>query len=209
MSAGDFDARSHWQEVYATKPETGVSWYQETPSPSLELLEAAGATPGSGIVDIGGGASVLVDRLLALGYRDLSVVDISDAALAAARARIGLEADRVEWIAADVTEWRPSRLYDVWHDRAAFHFLTDGKGREAYVERLHSALPAGGHAVIGTFAPDGPEKCSGLKVCRYDAACLAAALGPRFRLIDSRRHDHVTPWGAIQHFHFGTFRREA
>lgn len=209
MSAGDFDARSHWREVYATKSETGVSWYQETPSPSLELLEAAGVTPGSGIVDVGGGASVLVDRLLALGHRDLSVVDISDAALAAARARIGLEADRVEWIAADVTEWRPSRLYDVWHDRAAFHFLTDGKGRQAYVECLRSALRAGGHAIIGTFAPDGPERCSGLPVRRYDAEGLSAALGPGFRLVDSRRHDHVTPWGTIQHFHFGTLRRAA
>lgn len=209
MTAGDFDAKGHWQEVYATKPETGVSWYQETPSPSLELLQAIGATPERSVMDIGGGASVLVDRLLALGYRDLSVLDISDAALTAAKRRIGSDAGFVDWIAADVTTWRPTRLYDVWHDRAAFHFLTDSEDREAYVERLRSALPAGGHAIIGTFAPDGPEKCSGLKVCRYDTASLAAALGPRFRLIDSRRHDHVTPWGAVQRFHFGTFRREA
>jgi trans-aconitate methyltransferase len=208
MTTGDFDATSHWQGVYATKPETGVSWYQETPSPSLELLEAVGATPESGIVDIGGGASVLADRLLALGYRDLSVLDISEAALAAARKRIGPQAGGIDWIAADVTTWRPARTYDVWHDRAAFHFLTGGKDREAYVGCLRAALRAGGHAIIGTFAPDGPEKCSGLTVRRYDAGSLADELGAGFRLVDSRRHDHVTPWGAIQHFHFGTFRRE-
>jgi SAM-dependent methyltransferase len=209
MTAGDFDARGHWQDVYATKPETGVSWYQETPSPSLELLRAIGATPETSVIDIGGGASVLADRLLALGYRDLAVLDMSDAALAAARRRIGSDAARIDWIAADVTTWRPTRLYEVWHDRAAFHFLTDSKAREAYVERLRSALRAGGHAIIGTFAPDGPERCSGLPVCRHDAGSLAVALGPCFRIINSRRHDHVTPWGAVQHFHFGTFRREA
>ncbi len=208
MSAADFDPKAHWQEVYTAKPETGVSWYQETPSPSLELLEAVGAAPESGVIDIGGGASVLAGKLLALGYRDLSVLDISAAALATARARIGPEADRVDWIAADVTKWRPSRLYDVWHDRAAFHFLVGESDRAAYVERLRSALRVGGHAIIGTFAPDGPERCSGLPVRRSDAEDLATVLASGFRLVGSRRHDHTTPWGAIQHFHFGTFRRE-
>lgn len=208
MATRDFDARSHWQDVYAAKPETGVSWYQETPSPSLELLQAAGATPEAGVIDIGGGASVLVDRLLAYGYRDLTVLDISEAALAAAGKRIGSGAVSVDWVVADVTKWRPTRLYDVWHDRAAFHFLTGGDEREAYVERLRSALRVGGRAIIGTFAPDGPERCSGLPVRRYDGETLAAALGSGFRLVDSRRHDHATPWGAVQHFHFGTFVRE-
>lgn len=209
MTTDEFDATGHWQGVYATKAETGVSWYQETPSPSLELLQVAGATPESAVIDIGGGASMLVDRLLAQGYRDLSVLDISDAALAVARKRIGPQALQVDWIAADVTTWHPSRSYDVWHDRAAFHFLVGDSDRAAYVERLRAALRKGGHAIVGTFAPDGPERCSGLPVRRHDAESLAAALGPGFRLVDSRRHDHVTPWGVVQHFHFGTFRREA
>lgn len=209
MTTDEFDATGHWQGVYATKAETGVSWYQETPSPSLELLQVAGATPESAVIDIGGGASMLVDRLLAQGYRDLSVLDISDAALAVARKRIGPQALQVDWIAADVTTWHPSRSYDVWHDRAAFHFLVGDSDRAAYVERLRAALRKGGHAIVGTFAPDGPERCSGLPVRRHDAESLAVALGPGFRLVDSRRDDHVTPWGVVQHFHFGTFRREA
>lgn len=208
MTAGDFDAKAHWQEVYATKPVTGVSWYQEEPAPSLDLLKEAGATSDSAVIDIGGGASVLVDRLLALGYGDLTVLDISEAALASARKRIGPEAGRIDWIVTDVRKWQPARAYDIWHDRAAFHFLTDAEDRKAYVERLHSALRKGGHAIIGTFAPDGPERCSGLPVCRHDAESLAAALGADFCLVHSRRHEHAAPWGAIQRFHFGTLRKE-
>lgn len=204
-----FDAKTHWQDVYGSKATTAVSWYQETPAPSLDLLRLAGATPATGIIDVGGGASILADALLALGYGDLSVLDISQAALEAAQARLGAGAGKVDWIVADVTQWHPARSYDIWHDRAAFHFLVEEESRVAYVERLHSALRVGGHAIIGTFAPDGPEKCSGLPVQRHDARSLAAALGAGFRLVDSRRHDHATPWGATQHFHFGTFRREA
>ena len=208
MATGDFDAKTHWQAVYATKPVTGVSWYQEEPAPSLDLLDIVRATSESALIDIGGGASVLVDRLLALGYRDLTVLDISETALATARKRIGPAADRIDWIVSDVTTWQPARTYAVWHDRAAFHFLTRKEDQAAYVERLRSALRTGGHAIIGTFAPDGPERCSGLPVRRHDAESLAAALGTGFRLIDSRRHEHTTPWGAIQRFHFGTFRKD-
>lgn len=199
---------AHWEEVYRTKATDAVSWYQPVPQPSADLLTLAGATPRSAIVDIGGGASTLVDWLLAKGFRDVTVLDLSPAALEAARTRLGAAAAAVTWIAADITDWRPARTYDVWHDRAAFHFLTDPADRASYVERLRTALRPGGHAVIGTFAPDGPEKCSGLPVERYDAEKLAAALGGGFRLVDSRRHEHVTPWGAMQRFHFGTFRRE-
>ena len=209
MAAGDFDAKAHWQEVYTTKPETGVSWYQEEPVPSLDLLQAIGAKPESALIDIGGGASILADRLLALGYRDLSVLDISQAALEAAKTRIGARADQVEWIAADITEWRPIRTYDIWHDRAAFHFLVDAQEQTSYVERLRTALRKGGHAVIGTFAVDGPERCSGLPVRRHGAESLGAALGAGFRLVDSRYHEHSTPWGTTQRFLFGTFRKEA
>lgn len=204
-----FDPKAHWQDVYSSKATTAVSWYQETPAPSLGLLQLAGAKPDSGIIDIGGGASILTDTLLAHGYGDLSVLDISQAALNVAQERLGSAAGKVDWVVADVTEWLPKRSYDIWHDRAAFHFLVQESSRIAYVERLRLALPIGGHAIIGTFAPDGPEKCSGLTVQRYDAESLGAELGVGFGLIDSRRYDHVTPWGATQHFHFGTFRREA
>jgi len=206
--SAEVDRQAHWQEVYETKATDAVSWYQPEPQPSADLLTLAGATPESGIVDIGGGASTLVDWLLGNGFRDVTVLDLSDAALAAARSRLGAAASPVSWIAADVTKWRPARNWDIWHDRAAFHFLTDPGDRAAYVDRLRSGLRPGGHAIIGTFAPDGPEKCSGLPVERYDARKLSSTLGSGFRLVDSRRHEHVTPWGAVQRFHFGTFVKD-
>lgn len=197
----------HWENVYASKGEADVSWFQETPALSVELMELVGATPDSAIIDIGGGASRLVDALVARGFKDLTVLDLSSAALAASRKRLGSQSDQVAWIAADITEWEPSRAYDIWHDRAAFHFLTDRADQAAYVARLESALRQGGHAIIGTFAPDGPEKCSGLPVVRYDATSLQEVLGPGFALVDSRRYNHTTPMGATQKFHFSTFRR--
>jgi trans-aconitate methyltransferase len=203
----DTGRRNHWENVYATKGENQVSWFQETPAPSLELIELTRAIPGSGIIDIGGGVSRLADCLVSQGYEDVTVLDLSAAALAAARSRMGDKANRVTWLAADVTEWEPSRSYDVWHDRAAFHFLNLPMEQVAYVARLRRALRPGGHAIIGTFAPDGPERCSGLPVSRYDAEGLAATLGSGFELIDTRRHEHTTPWGAKQKFQFSTFRR--
>jgi trans-aconitate methyltransferase len=204
----DVSRRDHWEKVYTTKGESEVSWFQETPAPSLELLGLVGAKPSSAIIDIGGGASRLVDHLVSRGYEDVTVLDLSAAALGSARSRIGDRAGRVTWITADVTAWEPSRSYDVWHDRAALHFLTEDKDQTAYVARLRRALRPGGHAIIGTFAPDGPERCSGLIVNRYDATSLAATLGEGFELIDTRRHQHTTPWGAVQKFQFGTFRRK-
>jgi len=201
-------SRNHWENVYAGKSENQVSWFQETPALSLELIGLAGAVKNSGIVDIGGGASRLADSLVAQGYEDVTVLDLSAAALAAARARMGDKAGRVKWITADVTGWEPQRAYDIWHDRAAFHFLNARGDQAAYVARLRRALRPGGHAIIGTFAPDGPERCSGLLVSRYDAAALAATLGEGFELTDTRRHEHVTPWGAVQKFQFSTFRRK-
>ena len=204
----DVRRQDHWEKVYTAKGENEVSWFQETPAPSLELIELVGAIRSSGIIDIGGGASRLVDCLVAQGYADVTMLDLSAAALASARSRLGDKANGVSWIAADVTLWEPSRSYDVWHDRAAFHFLTDPNDRTAYLARLRRALRLGGHAIIGTFAPDGPERCSGLLVSRYDADSLAATLGRGFELIDTRRHEHVTPWGATQKFQFSTFRRQ-
>jgi trans-aconitate methyltransferase len=203
----DVSRHDHWEKVYTSKGESEVSWFQETPAPSLELIERVGAEQSSGIIDIGGGASRLVDNLVSRGYQDVTVLDLSEAALASARSRIGDRANRVTWIAADVTTWEPSRTYDVWHDRAAFHFLTEPNDQAAYVARLRRALRVGGHAIIATFAPDGPERCSGLMVSRYDANTLAATLGEGFELIDTRRHDHTTPWGSLQRFQFSTFRR--
>ncbi len=204
----DVSRQRHWENVYATKGENEVSWFQETPVTSLELIKLAGAIRTSGIIDIGGGASRLADSLVSQGFEDVTVLDLSAAALASARSRMGDNANQVTWIAADVTIWEPSRTYDVWHDRAAFHFLTDPEDQAAYVARLRRALRPGGHAIIGTFAPDGPERCSGLAVSRHDAGSLAATLGGGFELIDARRHEHITPWGASQRFQFSTFRRE-
>jgi len=146
-------------------------------------------------------------RSLAQGFASLTVLDLSEAALAKARARLGSDAAKVRWIAADVTNWQPDASYDIWHDRAAFHFLTEVDAQRAYVERLKLALKPGGHAIIATFALDGPEKCSGLPVARHSAETIAALLGPEFSLVDTRRHEHETPWGAMQKFQFSTFAR--
>ena len=205
----DASRKSHWETVYSTKGENEVSWFQENPAPSLELIDLAGPTAESAVVDIGGGASRLVDSLVARGLNRVTVLDISEAALEAARARLGGRAIRVEWIVADVTQWDPAQTFDVWHDRAAFHFLTDAGDRSAYVARMKQAVRPGGHVIIGTFALDGPEKCSGLPVNRYDPASLARELGEGFELLDSRRHDHSTPWNSAQRFQFCIFRRTA
>lgn len=203
------DRAAHWDGIYGTKAEDGVSWYQQAPEPSLTLLRLAGAMPNSAIIDIGGGASHLVDTLLDLGFVDVSVLDLSHAALDATRARLGGSADEARWICADITQWRPERRYDVWHDRAAFHFLTDPVDQVTYAATLTQALVPGGHAIIGTFAPDGPEKCSGLPIVRHDATSIGAVLGDGFELVETRRHEHRTPWDSVQHFQFSTFRRKA
>jgi trans-aconitate methyltransferase len=205
----DASRKAHWENVYSNKAENEVSWFQESPAPSLELIELCRPGSDAAIVDIGGGASRLVDRLLDRGFSDLSVLDLSHAALAAASARLGNRAARVQWIAADVTRWVPTRLFEIWHDRAAFHFLTDAADRAAYVACLNRALKPGGSVIIGTFAPDGPEKCSGLPVHRTDAAGLGKALGSGFQLVHTRPHKHATPWAAIQRFQFSVFRRDA
>jgi SAM-dependent methyltransferase len=199
--------QAHWEGVYTKKGENEVSWFQENPAPSLELIAQVGATPASAIIDIGGGASRLVDNLIDRDFEDVAVLDLSEAALEAAKARLGGRAARVHWIAADATVWEPAKVYDVWHDRAAFHFLTEDRGRAAYVIRMERALKVGAHAIIATFALDGPERCSGLPVVRYDPLSLGQALGRAFRLVDSRQHTHATPWGSDQSFQFSVFRR--
>jgi SAM-dependent methyltransferase len=199
--------RAHWESVYESKGEREVSWFQENPAPSLDLIALAGATTLSAIVDIGGGASRLVDTLLTTGHQDVTVLDLSAAALAAAQERLGRDADRAKWIIADVTAWRPETRYDVWHDRAAFHFLNAPDEQAAYMEGLRQGLKVGGYAIIGTFALDGPEKCSGLPVTRHSADTIGALLGSGFALKDTRRHQHKTPWESVQSFQFSTFLR--
>jgi ubiquinone/menaquinone biosynthesis C-methylase UbiE len=201
--------QAHWENVYTTKGENEVSWFQQDPAPSFELIIQAGATHGSAIIDIGGGASRLVDHLVEQGFEDVTVLDLSGAALEAARRRLASRANRVHWVVADATAWEPAKAYDIWHDRAAFHFLTEEKDRAAYIARLTRGVKAGGHAIIATFALDGPEKCSGLPVARYDSASLGQALGSKFHLVHARRHEHATPWGSQQMFQFSVFRREA
>lgn len=201
--------RTHWETVYATKAENEVSWFQNNPAPSLEAIVLTGATPASAIIDIGGGASRLADQLLALGFVDVTVLDLSAAALDTAKVRLGTPAAGVRWLVADVTTWEPTATYDVWHDRAALHFLTGENDRAAYVARLERALKPGGYAIIATFALDGPERCSGLPVLRYDAESLGRVLGPAFKLIHTGRHEHATPWDSRQMFQFSVFRHEA
>ena len=199
--------QAHWENVYATKDEHAVSWYQEKPDISLDLIRATGVKATASIIDIGGGASRLVDALINEGFKTVAVLDLSEKALATSKARLGARGAQVQWVVADVTTWKPSQTYDVWHDRAALHFLTDSKDRAAYVERVIRAVRPGGHVIIGTFAPDGPERCSGLPVIRHDARTLGELLGPSFELVESKRHDHQTPSGAIQKFQFSRFQR--
>jgi SAM-dependent methyltransferase len=203
----DASRQAHWENVYATKGEKEVSWFQENPAPSLELIALTGLSDDAAIIDVGGGASRLVDDLIARKFRQPTVLDLSGAALDAAKRRLGDRATDVQWVVADITKWEPIQTYDLWHDRAAFHFLTDRADQSAYVDRLKMAVKPQGYIIIGTFAPDGPERCSGLPILRHDADSLATILGSGFLPIDTRRHDHATPWGAVQRFQFSTFRR--
>lgn len=199
--------KAHWEGVYRSKDPDEVSWYQDLPSCSLALIEQTGLPRSAPIIDVGGGASRLVDHLLGLGYEDLTVLDISGASLERARSRLGADGDRVQWIEADVTGFEPPRSYSLWHDRAAFHFLTAAEARRQYVDVLRRAVPVGGQVIIATFAPDGPQRCSGLDIVRYDANSLSRVLGPSFSLLESRRETHLTPQGREQRFGFHRFER--
>lgn len=199
--------RTHWNTVYSTKGEQDVSWFETVPAISLEMIEAAGLTADTCVLDVGGGDSRLVDALLARGLDCLAVLDVSHAALERARARLAAHAAIPIWLEADVTADWSVKPMDIWHDRAVFHFLVDAGERQRYLAHLHATLKTGGTAIVATFAPDGPERCSGLPVARYSAEGLAAELGPAFALVESRPHHHVTPWGAIQSFTYARFRR--
>jgi trans-aconitate methyltransferase len=201
------DRRAHWDEVYSTKGERDVSWFEDVPARSIEMLDAAGLTPASCVLDVGGGESHLVDHLLARGLRCLAVLDVSTAALERARARLGSAAAEVQWIVADVAgAWSASPV-DIWHDRAVFHFLTTPQDRAHYRAHLMGTLKRGGSAIMATFGPDGPQTCSGLPVMRYSPESLAQELGPAFALAESRAWVHTTPWGATQSFQYARLTR--
>lgn len=199
-----FDRKSHWENVYRTRSPLDVSWYQEEPAMSLQLIEATGVARDAPLIDVGGGASVLVDRLCAAGHSRLAVLDISTKALDYARARLGRHADSIEWFAGDVTRFDPPHRFALWHDRAVFHFLTVEAERKRYVEVLKQALQPGGHLIIAAFAIGGPQQCSGLDIVQYDRARLLAELGDEFVLIEERDELHLTP--AKRHQEFGYFR---
>jgi SAM-dependent methyltransferase len=197
--------QSHWERVYASKTEDQVSWFQANPEVSLRLIQETGVSPSARIIDVGGGASRLVDCLLDAGYAQLGVLDISEGGLAKARQRLGVRAKAVQWIVGDVAHYRPANQWDIWHDRAVFHFLVEEAEREAYRRVLGDAVRPHGYVIMATFGPEGPERCSGLPVVRYSPETLSAELGGAFTLLNSVTEKHQTPTGAVQEFQYSLF----
>lgn len=202
----------HWDAVYGAREETALTWYEDTPHLSLELALPL-VKPGDALIDVGGGRSRFIQELLARGFGPCTVLDISSAALEAQRAALGSISDAVIFVAADITEWQPDRKYQLWHDRAVFHFLTDEAGRLAYLRTMAQALPLDAHAIIATFDEDGPEQCSGLPVVRYSPAAFASEVDRlvpgKFAAVEARRHIHLTPKGNQQRFQTTVLRRNA
>lgn len=200
----------HWQEVYAHKAPSSVSWFQDQPAPSLAMISATGLGPEASVIDVGAGASALVDNLLDRGFDSITVLDVSSQALAVTRARLAGRAAKVRWVVADLTAWAaPTAAFDIWHDRAVFHFLVSDEDHRAYVTALERALRPDGFVILATFSLSGPERCSGLPVMRHSPATLSAALGPGFVLIHATAEVHKTPGGATQDFIWCLFHRTA
>lgn len=201
------DPAGHWDAAYA-QGDDSRSWFQLQPAISLQMLDAAGASAPDSVLDVGGGASPLAGVLLDRGFADVTVLDISAIGMQYARQRLGPRAAQARWLTADILTWRPPRSYQVWHDRAVFHFLTDSQDRRQYLQALHAATAASAVAVFGCFALDGPQHCSGLPVARYGADELAGQLGSTWTLITGVREEHITPAGATQPFTWAAFRRQ-
>jgi SAM-dependent methyltransferase len=201
------DVKAHWDQMYATKSPDEVSWYQVRPEVSLQLIESTGADHDARILDVGAGASRLIDELLRSRFEHVGALDVAEAALTLVKARLGPKAKNVEWFAGDVTTFESPHAWDVWHDRAVFHFLVDSDAQRAYVRSLERSVIPGGYAIIATFGPQGPTRCSGLDVVRRSPAALAEVLGPAWDLITHRYEDHRTPSGAVQQFVYCLFRR--
>ena len=203
------ERKPHWEKIYTTKAPTQVSWYQSDPAVSLDLIACTGVETTSHIIDVGGGASMLVDVLLARQFQNITVLDISSAAINHAQKRLGIHAKAVNWLEADITEVTlPQMSIDLWHDRAVFHFLTLASHRARYLQTLKQSLKPGGHFIVATFALDGPTHCSGLEVVRYSPQTLHEELGDSFDLIESRRERHPTPSGTEQKFIYCYFRKQ-
>jgi ubiquinone/menaquinone biosynthesis C-methylase UbiE len=201
------DRKEHWESTYATRRDEELSWYQEYPAISLAMIRKSGVGFDDPIIDVGGGASLLADCLLKKGYRNLTVLDISAAALGRGRQRLGDDASRIEWIEQDITRFTADRPFALWHDRAMFHFLTREEDRKAYVQAMRKALHPAGQVLIAAFAIGGPEKCSGLDIVQYDAAGLGKELGPGFSLLEQQQENHLTPAGKSQRFGYYRFLR--
>jgi 2-polyprenyl-3-methyl-5-hydroxy-6-metoxy-1,4-benzoquinol methylase len=195
------DTKTHWEKVYTAKEPEAVSWYRAHLETSLALIERAAHSRSASVIDIGAGESTLVDDLLATGYENITVLDVSQTAVDVTKKRLGLLAKKIDWIIGDITQVQLEPFaYDVWHDRAVFHFLTSAAKRSAYVGKVMKAVKPGGHVIVSTFGPEGPTKCSGLEVMRYDAESLHEEFGQRFRLVESSKELHHTPFGTTQQF---------
>lgn len=201
--------QKHWQRVYSDKQPEDHSWFQSDPRISLELIQASALTSDGRILDVGGGSSLLVDRLLDLGFDRPGVLDVSENALNASKERLGNASEQVEWVVSDVLTFEPAAPWDLWHDRAVFHFLVDPDDRERYRDVLYRTVPIGGHVIVATFGPDGPERCSGLDTIRCSAADIARELGPGVKMVEERADEHRTPQGSAQHFIYARLVRVA
>lgn len=200
------EKKQHWETIYSTKTSDKLSWTQEQPSPSIEWILETLPDRNAGVIDIGGGISPLIDHLLTAGYVKPAVLDISASAIEHAKNSLGDRQSKVEWIEADVTDYEPARKFELWHDRAVFHFLTRREDRERYIATLRKSLFPDGKTIIATFSPQGPGQCSGLDVMRFDESALAAELGNDFELLRGERRTHMTPWGTSQEFVYCIFK---
>lgn len=202
-----FDRKKHWENIYQTRQLNEVSWYQPTPETSLDFIQRYNVPKTAKVIDIGGGDSFLVDHLLDKGYQDITVLDISTAAIERAKQRLGKKADRVKWIVADAAKFQPTEKYDFWHDRAAFHFLTDEQEISSYLDTAQKNIKPEGVLVIGTFSEQGPKKCSGIEIKQYSEISMAERLKNFFEKIKCITIDHETPFGTVQNFVFCSFRK--
>ncbi len=200
------DRKTHWEHIYQTRPSDEMGWFQPTPALSLDLIRQCHLAPKDSIIDVGGGASTLVDHLLKAGYQSVTVLDIAPAALQMARARLGESAEKVHWLEADATDFALGHQVHLWHDRAAFHFLTQADDRHAYSANLRKTLLPGGHLIVAAFAPGGPKQCSNLDIVQYDGRKISVELGHAFELQQTRQEIHTTPAGVAQQFNYFLFR---
>jgi len=202
------DLKSHWENIYSKKEFEETSWFQEKPEISLNIIQSLGLSKKASIIDVGSGNSYLIDHLLELGYENVSVLDISETALEKAKTRLGAKAQNVEWISSDITKYTFEKTYEVWHDRAAFHFLTENKQVENYIFKLKNSLKSGGYFILGVFSEDGPDKCSDIEVKKYTSDEMKQLFEKDFEIVRLENIDHKTPWDAVQSFTFGLFRKK-